>query len=57
MKNKIILFTFLLSNLIGFSQNDNVTIIYTGNREVDKAYRITENPKMIDTTLALGATE
>lgn len=56
MKNNIILLIFLILGLNLMAQNDNVTIIYTGNREVEKAYRLTDQPRIIDTVLSLPPT-
>ena len=56
MKNNIILILFIVLGYNLYAQNDNVTIIYTGNREVEKAYRLTDQPRIIDTVLSLPPT-
>lgn len=57
MKSNILFIIALFLTLQAVGQNDNVTIIYTGNREVEKAYRLTNHPKIIDTVLSIPATE
>ena len=57
MKSNILFMIALFLTLQAVGQNDNVTIIYTGNREVEKAYRLTNHPKIIDTVLSIPATE
>ena len=57
MKSNILFIIALFLTLQAVGQNDNVTIIYTGNREVEKAYRLTTHPKIIDTVLSIPATE
>lgn len=56
MKNKAILLVCLLVGFTALSQGEDVIILYKGNRSVEKAYRITENPKIIDTVIATPIT-
>lgn len=48
MKNKTLLIICLLVGFTLLGQGEDVIILYKGNRSVEKAYRITENPKIID---------
>jgi hypothetical protein len=50
---KYILFSFVGLSLISFGQGEpDVVLNATGLRQVEPAYRMTENPKIIDTTIA-----
>jgi hypothetical protein len=54
MKNKLIssFFTAISGLVLAQGGSDVVTVVGLGNREVEPAYRMTENPKIIDTTIA-----
>ena len=56
MKNKIILFVCLFFGFNALSQGEDVIIITKGKRTVEKAYRIPESPKIIDTIMATPLT-
>jgi len=56
MRNKIVLFVCFFLGFNVLSQGEDVVIIIKGKREVEKAYRITENPKVIDTIVATPVT-
>jgi hypothetical protein len=50
---KIISLFFILGSLTAFGQgNDEIVIVGTVDRKVEPAYRITENPMIIDTTIS-----
>ena len=50
---KIITFFFILGSLTVLGQgNDEIVIVGTVDRKVEPAYRITENPTIIDTTIS-----
>ena len=51
MINKALLFASLIIGFAVFGQGDDVIITYKGNRSVEKAFRLTENPKIIDTVV------
>ncbi len=51
MINKALLFANLIIGFTVFGQGDDVIITYKGNRSVEKAFRLTENPKIIDTVV------
>ncbi|MES2798467.1 MAG: hypothetical protein V4638_00495 [Bacteroidota bacterium] len=56
MKNSFLLFALLFSSL-GFSQgNDEIIIVGTAERKLEPAYRITENPGIIDTMIKADVT-
>jgi len=57
MKNNILALFTLVFALPMLAQTESTTISYTGSRQVEKAYRLTEHPRIIDTVLSLPATE
>ena len=56
MINKILLFASLIMGFSVVGQGDDVIITYKGNRAVEKAFRLTESPKIIDTVMATPIT-
>ena len=59
MKKILISSLYILFGSLAFGQggSDVVTIVGLGNRQVEPAYRMTENPKIIDTTIASPVSE
>jgi len=59
MRKLIISYLFLASSTIAFGQggNDEVVVVGTGDRKVEPAYRMTENPKIIDTMITTPVIE
>ncbi len=56
MINKAILFAFLFCGFTVWGQEKIVDLKAKGNRTIEKAYRLTENPKVIDTIVVTPAT-
>jgi hypothetical protein len=56
MINKALLFASLIMGFTVVGQGDDVIITYKGNRSVEKAFRLTENPRIIDTVVATPIT-
>lgn len=56
MINKGILFTFLFCGFTVWGQEKIVDLKAKGNRTIEKAYRLTDNPKVIDTIVVTPAT-
>jgi hypothetical protein len=52
MKKIITLFVILVSLTVFGQGNDEIVIVGTAERKVEPAYRITENPSIIDTTIS-----
>ena len=56
MINKGILFAFLFCGFTVWGQEKIVDLKAKGNRTIEKAYRLTDNPKVIDTIVVTPAT-
>ena len=56
MINKTILFAFLFCGFTVWGQEKIVDLKAKGNRTIERAYRLTENPKVIDTIVVTPAT-
>ena len=56
MINKALLFASLVIGFTVFGQGDDVIITYKGNRSVEKVFRLTESPKIIDTVVSTSIT-
>ena len=59
MKKILISCLYILFGSLAFGQggSDIVTVVGLGNRQIEPVYRMTESPKIIDTTIASPVTE
>lgn len=59
MKKILISCLYILFGSLAFGQggSDVVTVVGLGNRQIEPAYRMTESPKIIDTTIASPVSE